>query len=89
MTADPAVVGARVLAGFEQGRRQAHELQRQRAAHLAELVLRAERLDRAAGRPVRGRSVRIGRRLRRDGIAVSDRHVRRIMDRLYCVSDST
>lgn len=88
MSADPATVGARVLAGLERGRQRAIATQRARADHLAELVQRAERLDRAAGLPERGRAGRVARRLRRACIEVSDRHIRRILDSLSSVSDS-
>lgn len=88
MTTDPAELGARILAGLERGRRVALEMQKRRAEELAELVLRAERLDRAAGRPDRGRAGRIVRRLHREGVEVSERHARRILDRLSGMSDS-
>jgi hypothetical protein len=88
MSADPASVGARVLAGAAKGRATWHAEQQARALERRELVLRAARLDRAAGRPDRGRSVRVARRLHREGVEVTPRRVLQILSETDCgISD--
>jgi hypothetical protein len=79
MSADPASIGARVLANLARGRELNLARRQQRAAELRELVLRAERLDRASGQPTWGRRGRIARRLKRDGVSVSARWVAGIL----------
>lgn len=79
MTTDPAAVGTRVLAALARGRDRQLERRRQRAADLREFVLRAARLDRASGRPERGRAGRVARCLARNGIAVSEKWVGEII----------
>ena len=85
--ADPAEVGQRVLAVLATGRQRQLERRRQRAAELRDLVLRAARLDRAAGNPARGQAGRIVQRLAREGVSVSERWVREIIRN--CGSDSS
>lgn len=79
MSADPTTVGTVVLANLAEGRAVRREQQQRRAAALRELIQRAARLDRADTKPDRGRAGRISRRLRRDGIDVSERWVRKII----------
>jgi hypothetical protein len=79
MSADPAAVGARVLAGAAKGRARRLAEQQARAAERRELVLRADRLDRAAEHPDRGRPGRIARRLCRDGVEITERRVLQIL----------
>lgn len=76
---DPTAIGLRVLEGLRKGREVAMAQNAERAACLAEIVARADRLDRAANRNPRGRAARIARRLRSLGVTVSERHVRRIL----------
>lgn len=86
---DPAELGELVLAGLAKGRARAIEVQRQHGATTARAVRRALDVDVLEGRPPRGRAGRIGRRLRRDGISVSERQVARILAALISVSDTT
>lgn len=76
---DPAEVGRCVLATLAAGRALELERRRSRAAEIHNLVLRAERLDRAAGRPPRGQAGRIARRLQLEGVEVSERRVLQII----------
>lgn len=76
---DPTAIGARVLAVLAAGRAQRLEARRRRADELRELVLRAARLDRAAGRPDRGRAGRIARRLELGGVEITERWVAKIL----------
>jgi hypothetical protein len=76
---DPADIGRRVLEALARGRALQLERRQRRAVELADLVFRAARLDRAAGRPERGRPVRIARRLQLDGWPVSERWVRSLI----------
>ena len=88
MSADPATVGERVLAGLAKGRRRAIEDAQARGAITRRAVRRALDVDVLEGRSERGRAGRIARRLRRQGVGISERHVRRILDTLSSVSDS-
>ena len=80
-----AVVGQKVLDGLDKGRQRAITQAKERAAfHVAKVVIHAN-VDVAAGKPERGRAGRISRKL--SGI-LSERQVKRILDRLSCMSDS-
>lgn len=88
--ADAKDVGARVLAGSRRGLEVQLMERRRRADELVDLVRRAAALDRLnfADKP-RGRPGRIARRLARDGVAVTERHIRRILsDMGRSMSDS-
>ena len=87
MSADPLTVGVRVLAVLARGREQRLAERRQRADELRDLVERAARLDRAAGRPDRGRAARVARRLQLDGIPITERWVLTIIQN--CGADSS
>lgn len=89
MSTDPATVGARVLAGLEAGRQAAIAKAQARAAVTAREVRRALDVDVLEGRPERGRAGRIARRLHRDGLRISERGVRKILERLSSGSGST
>ena len=89
MSADPATVGARVLAALERGRERAIAAARERGAVTARAVRRELDIDVLAGHPVRGRAGRIARRLRRQGVTLSERATRTILERLSIASDST
>lgn len=80
-----AIVGRKVLDGLAKARRKALENTRERVAQKQLLVVIAANADRAAGKPTRGRAGRIARKL---GGAISERHVKRILDGLSAVSDS-
>ena len=80
MNADPTSIGERVLANLARGRELNLVRRQQRAAELRELVLRAERLDRASNQPAWGRNGRIARRLNRDGVTVTARWVGRLLE---------
>lgn len=77
-------VGERVLLGLAKGRARAIAQAKARgAARLAMIVVLANE-DLQRGRPSRGRASRIARKLH--GL-LSERHVKRILDRLSSVSD--
>ena len=81
----PESIGRKVLAGLFKGRQRAIEQAKERAAfHVAKVVIHAN-ADVAARKPERGRAGRISRRL---GGMLSERQVKRILDRLSSVSDS-
>jgi hypothetical protein len=77
-----------VIAALNQGRQKAIARAKAAAAEHQVLVMRADLLDRSLGTGSRGRAGRITRRLRRNGIEISERHVKRILDTLVSVSDS-
>lgn len=79
MTPDPAIIGRRVLVALEAGRQRAIAEARARSATLARQVRRLMDDDALAGHSPRGRAGRIARRLRRAGVTVTERHVRRIL----------
>ena len=79
---DLEVIGAKVLEALARGREQRLAKRRARALELRELVERAARLDRAAGKPDRGRAGRVARRLQLTGVALSERWVREILSEL-------
>lgn len=80
-----AVVGRKVLAGLDKGRHRAIAQAKERAAfHVAKVVIHSN-ADFASGKPERGRAGRIARKL---GGMLSERQVKRILDRLSSVSDS-
>lgn len=88
--ADDAQVGRRLLAVLAAGRERAIATQREHGAITIRAVRRQLDVDVLEGRSERGRAGRIARRLRRLGLTVSERHVRRILaDILSSVSDSS
>lgn len=88
MSADPATV-ERILAGLAKGRQKAVERAQAQGAVTARAVRRALDVDVLEGRGERGRAGRIARRLRREGVTVGERQVRRIIDTLSSMSGST
>jgi hypothetical protein len=82
MAADPAAVGVRVLAALEAGRREGIARAQARAAALAVAVRRELDSDILAGHAERGRAGRISRRLAREGVTVTERGARKILERL-------
>jgi len=85
----PEELGLRVLAGLTAGREKAIRRAQTRAGALAALVLDLAHADMLAGRPARGRAGRVRRKLSALGRTTSERHVKRILDGLSSVSDST
>lgn len=81
-----AVVGAKVLAAFEQGRTMANEAKKeQRARHVATIAILAQE-DVQRGRGARGRAGRIARRM---GGVLTERRIRQILsETLFSVSHS-
>jgi len=84
VSADPYLVGERVLAGLEKGRRRAIAQAQARGARTVRAVCQALDVDLLEGRGERGRAGRIARRLR--GM-VGERQVRKILERLSSGSD--
>jgi hypothetical protein len=83
---DPLATGQRVLAALDRGRALAIAAARERGeAHTLE-VRRLLDLDILAGRSAWGRAGRIARRM---GGRIKERSVRRILDKLSSVSDSS
>jgi hypothetical protein len=82
------IVGERVLQALERGRQRAIERQRRRGAITETLVRRLLDDDLLAARGVRGRAGRIQRALRRSGIDLTERGVRKVLERLSSGSDS-
>lgn len=80
-----ALVGSKVLSELAKGRQRAIERARQIGAANAMQVMALAVIDAQAGRSVRGRAGRISRKL---GGLLTERSVKRIMDRLSSVSDS-
>ena len=79
-----ALTGAKVLDALDKGRALAiRQNQARSAQHLATVVILFN-ADRQQGRPARGQAGRIARKL---GGLLSERHVKRILDRLSRVSD--
>ena len=79
-----ALTGAKVLDALDKGRALAiRQNQARSAQHLATVVVLFN-ADRQQGRPARGQAGRIARKL---GGLLSERHVKRILDRLSRVSD--
>jgi hypothetical protein len=68
----------RQLEGFEEGRRRANAVRQERGQSTARIVLTLAHQDEVAGRPERGRAVRISRKL--NG-TLSPQHIRRILSR--------
>ena len=89
MSADPATVGVVVLANLARGRERAVAAARERGAITARAVRRALDVDVLEGRGERGRAGRIARRLQRGGVTISERGVRKILERLSSGSDSS
>lgn len=85
MNTRAATIGLAVLAGLAKGRQRAIQQAKARAAHHLAVILPLALADRAKGRPERGRAGRIARQL---GGALSERHVKRILDTLSCPSES-
>lgn len=82
MSTDPATVGARVLANLSAGRVEAIKSQRTRGSVTEMAVRRAYDVDVLEGRAKYGRINRIARHVRRQGIKVSARQVRRILRKI-------
>lgn len=79
------IIGRKVLEGLDKGRQRAIAQSKERAAfHVAKVVIHSN-ADFASGKPERGRAGRIARKL---GGMLSERQVKRILDRLSSVSDS-
>lgn len=78
-------VGQKVLAGLAKGRLRAITQGRARAAQQHIVVAIAVSSDRAAGKPARCLAGRISRKL---SGAISERHIRRILDTLSSPFDS-
>lgn len=85
--ADSADVGRRVLEALAAGRARQLAARRLQAAELRDLVERAARIDRAEGKPERGRAGRITRRLTLAGVPITERWTRKIISEL--LSDSS
>ena len=81
-----ALIGRKVLAGLDRGRTLAIQQAKARAAGKRLMVVIAANADRAAGKPERGLAGRISRKLHG---AISERHVKRILATLFCLSDSS
>jgi len=84
---DPADIGAKVLANLEAGRRRGIAAARERAAQAWRAVRRELDLDVLEGHAERGRAVRIHRRLWRHNVRLTERQVRKILERLASGSD--
>lgn len=84
--ADALEVGERVLAALSRGRARAIEAARARGAANELEVRRLLDLDILAGHDERGRAGRIARRMTKP---ISERGVRKILDRLSSDSDSS
>ena len=80
-----AQIGRRVLAGLARGRQRAITQAQARSAQWTVQITYLALADRDVGRAARGRACRIRRKL---GGALSERQVKRILDRLSSVSDS-
>lgn len=88
MSADPATVGARVLEALARGREKAVAAAQARGATTARAVRRALDVDVLEGHGERGRAGRIARRLKRGGVKITERGVRKILERLSSGSGS-
>lgn len=88
MSADPATVGLRVLASLARGREKAVAGAQARGAVTVRAVRRALDVDVLQGHGERGRAGRVQRRLWREGVNVSERQVRKILERLSSGSGS-
>lgn len=82
-----ALLGRKVLAGLAKGRQRAIEMNQARAKARASVILTLAAADVVAGRPTRGRAGRLSRQLKRAGTGLSERHVKRLLDRLFKMSD--
>jgi hypothetical protein len=78
------LVGRKVLAGLDRGRAIAIAQAKARSAQRVGLIVVLVNTDTQQGRPDRGRAGRIARKL---GGLISERHVKRILDRLSRMSD--
>lgn len=83
---DAAALGQKVLVGLTKGRQLAIQRSRKVGADNAYKVVILANLDMNAGSPQRGRAGRIARNL---GGLLTERSVKRILDRLSSVSDSS
>lgn len=82
------LVGQQVLAGLDKGRQRAIEAAQARSRERASLILTMAAADIVAGKPKRGRSGRIARKLARSGEHLSESQVRRLLRRLSSALDS-
>jgi hypothetical protein len=80
------LVGEKTLAGFARGRTLAIAQAKERSAKRAAAIVLLNNEDVARGQPARGRAGRIARRMTD---RISERQVRRILDTLSCVADSS
>lgn len=80
-----ALVGRKVLAGLDRGRQIAIQQAQARAAEKRIMIVIAANADRAAGKPERGLTERISRKL--PGF-LSQRQIKRILATLSSLSDS-
>lgn len=83
---DAADTGAAVLAGLARGRAIANARAQAAAEQLRRQVIAGLGVDLLNGKDERGRAGRIKRRLH---LQVGERHIRRILDTLYSMSDSS
>jgi hypothetical protein len=77
-----------MLEGLAQGREKAIARMRERAAITETLARRLYDIDLLAGHPPRGRAGRLSRAMRREGVSITERGVRKILERLSSSSDS-
>lgn len=84
-TSHAAVVGQTVLINLDLGRQIAIQRAKDRASRNIALILPLANEDIAGGWPLRGRAGRICRKLKG---TVTERSVKRILDRLFSLSDS-
>ncbi len=89
-----ATVGRRVLANLNEGRAEAIRKAQERARALVATVQALAHAELLSGKPMRGMAGRIARKLsgawkkKKKTNVASERHVKRILDTLFSVSDS-
>jgi hypothetical protein len=83
--ANPTRTGTLVLQALSEGRQRAIAVKREAAAPVEREVRRALDVDILAGHPQRGRAARIARAIHH---RVTERGVRKILERLFSGSDS-
>jgi hypothetical protein len=76
-------LGRRIFEGFDRGRAKINAERRELGRQRLALVKQLAEQDRERGLPERGRAGRIAR-----GAHITERHARRLLDSLYCASDS-
>lgn len=86
VVADPAAVGERVLRALSHGRTRAITAAKERAALVEREIRLHLDLDILRGHLPRGRAKRISLAMRG---SVSERHVKRLLDKFFSVSDSS